>query len=138
MVTRSSVKSATAEASTARPQRGYCTGRAQRINTETGETFNIESIVCGDGEKAANGMALQSKTWYASAQIDVGVESYYEIDSRTLILSTRDGRNGETDVLARSKRQKRRRLRALFLVSSFQARSAIMTATFAGGTRPPH
>ena len=49
MVTRSSVKSATAEASTARPERGYCRGRAQRMNTETGETFNIESIVCGDG-----------------------------------------------------------------------------------------
>ena len=64
------------------------------MNTETGETFNIESIVCGDGEKASNGMALRRKTWYARARIDGGVESYYEIDSRTLTFSTRGGRKG--------------------------------------------
>ena len=138
MVTRSSVKSATAEASTARTKRRYCTGRAQRMNTETGETFNIESIVCGDGEKAANGMALRTKTWNAWARVDGGVESYNEKYSRTLILSTRVGLKGETGVLARSRRQQRRRLRVLFLVSAFQARSAIIRPPFAGDSRLPH
>ena len=40
-------------------------------------------------------MALRRKTRYVSAWIDGGVESYYEIDSRTLILSTRGGLKGQ-------------------------------------------
>ena len=61
MVTLGSVKSATAEASTIRPERGYFTGRAQRIYSETGETFNIKCIVCGDGEKESSVISLGIK-----------------------------------------------------------------------------
>ena len=82
-------------------------------------------------------MALRRKTWYASLRIDGGVESYYEIDSRTLILSTDGGRKVETGVLALSRRQRRRRLRVLFLLSAFQSKSPIIRPTFAVDSRLP-
>ena len=123
MVTRSSVKSATADTTTVRPEQGYCTGRTYRMNAETGETFNIESTVCGDGKKAFNSMALW-KNWNASAQIDSGVDSYHKIDSPTIILSTRRGQKGAAGVPERSQRQQGRRLGYLFLVTVLTARDS--------------
>ena len=76
-------------------KRGYYTGEAAK-KTKGGscETFNIESVVFDDGQRVNNGMRLGNMVIYTSERIDGGVESYWEVDTNSLLLTTRQGRHG--------------------------------------------
>ena len=90
-----SVPFADPEAPLVRPkQREPPIGRAKRSKYPNNLTFNIESIVCGDGRNTNSGITLNECVWYASERLDGGGESYYEIDPDSIVLSTRGGRTG--------------------------------------------
>lgn len=80
---------------TPKPKRRYHTRKAHKeTNSENGEVFNIESVVCGDGQRGPNGLCLRKSVIYASDRIDGGLESYWEVDPSSLMFSTRGGRCG--------------------------------------------
>ena len=69
-------------------------GRAKRSKDPNNSTFNIESIVCGDGRNTNSGITLKESVWYASERLDGGGQSYYKIDPDSIVLSARGGRTG--------------------------------------------
>lgn len=79
----------------AKLKRGYFTGKASKQNQKgTTDTFNIESVVCGDGQRNKSGLSLRNLRIYASDRLDGGIESYYEVDSDFLMFTARGGRRG--------------------------------------------
>lgn len=68
-------------------------GKAIRKSSTNVQTFNIESVLCGDGSRK-NDVLLKNLVFYASERAAGGYESYHEIDPDTLKLSTRGSRRG--------------------------------------------
>ena len=78
-----------------KPKRGYYTAKAsKKTRREISETFNIESVVCGDGQRNKSGLSLRNLVIYASDRLDGGIESYWEVDPDSLMFTTRGGRRG--------------------------------------------
>ena len=79
----------------AKPKRGYFTGKVRKkTNKGINDTFNIESVVCGDEQRNKSGLSLLNLRIYANDRLDGGIESYYEVDSDSLMFTTRGGRRG--------------------------------------------